>query len=104
MTLLSDQNALADYLPSAHHTGPTLVLVFPSDQGDQAPISPRTVVLGLPLLRRVVLTAQRAGFSTIFVATSDPSDINQILDGTPALALLPSDISAQLPRGRVVLL
>lgn len=104
MTLLSDHNALADYLPSAQQTGPTLVVVFPSDQDDQTPISPRTVVLGLPLLRRVVLMAERTGFSTIFVATPDPSDTNQILDGTSALAFLPSDISAQLPRGRVVLL
>ena len=63
MTLLSDHNALADYLPSAQQTGPTLVVVFPSDQDDQTPISPRTVVLGLPLLRRVVLMAQQAGFA-----------------------------------------
>jgi phosphatidylglycerophosphate synthase len=104
MTLLSNQHALADYLLSAHRTGPTLVVVFPSDEDEHAPISPRTVLLGLPLLRRVVLTAQRAGFSTIFVATSDPSGINQILNGTSALAVLPSDISAQLPRGRIVLL
>jgi phosphatidylglycerophosphate synthase len=104
MTLLSNQTALADYPLSTHRAGPTLVIVFPSDQDDQAPISAMTVVLGLPLLRRVVLTAQRAGFSTILVATSNPSGINQILAGTSAFAVLPSDISTQLPRGRIVLL
>jgi 1L-myo-inositol 1-phosphate cytidylyltransferase / CDP-L-myo-inositol myo-inositolphosphotransferase len=104
MTLLSNQNAIADYFLSAHRTGPTLVVVFPSDQDDHPPISPRTVVLGLPLLRRVVLTAQRAGFSTILISTSDPSGITPILDGTLAIAVTPSDMSAHIPQGKLVLL
>lgn len=104
MTLLSNQTALADYPLSAHRAGPTLVIVFPSEQDDQAPISARTVVLGLPLLRRVVMTAQRAGFSTILVLTSDSSGINQILHGTPALVVLPCDMGAYFLRGRIVLL
>jgi phosphatidylglycerophosphate synthase len=104
MTLLSNQAAVADQSPSAHRTGPTLCVVLPSDQEDQASISPKTEVLGLPLLRRVVLTAQRAGFRTILVATSDPSGTNQILRGTPALAVLQSDMDAYFPQGRIVLL
>jgi phosphatidylglycerophosphate synthase len=104
MTFLSNQAGVVDQLASAHRTDPTLVVVVPSDQEIQDSIAPMTVVLGLPLLRRVVLTAQRAGFSTILVAISDPSSIKQILDGTPALAVLPSDMSAHLPSGRIVLL
>jgi phosphatidylglycerophosphate synthase len=49
------------------------------------------------------LTAQRAGFSSILVATSDPSGINRMLHGTPAIAVLPSDMGSHFPRGRIVL-
>lgn len=106
MTLFSNQAAVADQSPSAPRTstGPTLGVVFPFGQVDQGSISPRTEVLGLPLLRRVALTAQRAGFSSILVATSDPSGVNQMLHGTPALAVLPSDIGVHFPSGRIVLL
>jgi phosphatidylglycerophosphate synthase len=81
-----------------------LVVDFPSDRHDQALISPATMVLGLPFLRRVVLTAQRAGFSTILVSTSDPSGITSILEGTLALAVTPSDMSTHIPQGKLVLL
>jgi phosphatidylglycerophosphate synthase len=104
MTLHSNLATVADLPVSAYFTGPTLVVVFPSDQGNQAPISPTTSVLGLPFLRRVVLTAQRAGFSTILVPTSDPSGIMPILEGTLALAVTPSDMSAHIPPGKLVLL
>jgi phosphatidylglycerophosphate synthase len=104
MTLHSTLAPVEDFPVSAYGTGPTLVVVFPSDQGNQAPISPTTMVLGLPFLRRVVLTAQRAGFSTILVSTSDPSGITPILDGTLALAVTPSDMNARIPPGKLVLL
>src|SRR5689334_8180064 len=99
MTLLSSEGAVAGHLRSAHPTGPTLGVVVASSQDDESRVSPETVVLGLPLLRRVVLTAQRAGFFTIFVVTSDPSGLEQMLDGTSAVAILPSDMSAHFPRG-----
>ena len=73
MTLHSTPAPVADLPVSTYGTGPTLVVVFPSELSDQALISPTTMVLGLPFLRRVVLTAQRAGFSTILVSTSDPA-------------------------------
>jgi len=104
MTLHSTLAPVADLPVSAYCTGPTLVVVFPSGQGNQAPISPTTSVLGLPFLRRVVLTAQRAGFSTILVPTFDPSGITPILEGTLALAVTPSDMSAHIPPGKLVLL
>ena len=104
MTLHSTPAPVADLLVSAYGTGPTLVVVFPSDRSEQALISPATMVLGLPFLRRVVLTAQRAGFSTILVSTSDPSGIKRILDGTLALAVTPSEMSPHIPPGKLVLL
>lgn len=104
MTIHSNQSAVADRPRSARRAGPTLVVVSPSDQDNDQSISPGTVVLGLPLLRRVVLTAQRAGFSTILVATTDPSGITKMLSGTPALAVLPSDVSSFLSQGRLLLL
>ena len=104
MTLHSNLATVADLPVSAYCTGPTLVVLFPSDRGDQAPILPTMSLLGLPLLRRVVLTAQRAGFSTILVPTSDPSGITPILEGTLARAVTPSDMSAHIPRGKLVLL
>jgi phosphatidylglycerophosphate synthase len=104
MTLLSNEAALADHSMWVDPAGPTLGVVVPPKYGEEVSISPMTVVLGLPLLRRIVLTAQRAGFRTILVATSDPSGLNQILDGTPALAVHPSDMGARFPRGRIVLL
>lgn len=104
MTLLSHETAVSDYPLSAVRNGPTLLVVFPQEQDHEKPISPMTVVLGLPLLRRVVLTARRAGFSTIFVETADPCGVKQILDGTSALAISPSESSAHLPQGRAVLL
>jgi 1L-myo-inositol 1-phosphate cytidylyltransferase / CDP-L-myo-inositol myo-inositolphosphotransferase len=107
MTAHSTLAPVAD-LPVATYgtggTGPTLVVVFPSNQGNQALVSPTTMVLGLPFLRRVVLTAQRAGYSTILVSTSDPSGITPILEGTLALAVAPSDMSAHIPPGKLVLL
>lgn len=104
MTLHSNLATVADLPVSAYCTGPTLVVVFPSDEENQAPFSPTTSVLGLPFLRRVVLTAQRAGFSTILVRTSDPSGIMPILEGTLALAVTPSDMSVHIPQGKLVLL
>jgi len=104
VTLLSNETAVSDYPVPVRRNGPTLIVVFPQEQDHEKPISPMTVVLGLSLLRRVILTAQRAGFSTPFVATSDPSGIKQILDGTSAIAISPSDVSTHLPQGRIVLL
>lgn len=104
MTPHSTFAPVADLPLSAYCTGPTLVVCFPSDQRNQAPIPPSAIVLGLPFLRRVVLTAQRAGFSTILVPTSDPSGIMPILEGTLALAVTPFDMSAHIPQGKLVLL
>ena len=49
--------------------GPVLALVAP----DLAGIAPETVVLGLPMIRRTVLAAKRAGFHRVVVADASPA-------------------------------
>ncbi|MGE5412998.1 MAG: hypothetical protein ACM3NW_02400 [Syntrophomonadaceae bacterium] len=50
-------------------SGPVLALVPPPTPG----IPPQTPLLGLPLARRTVLAARRAGFSRVVVAGADAS-------------------------------
>ena len=67
----------------------TLALVPPGSPGKDT-VPPETVLLGLPILRRTVLAARRAGFVRV-VATGVSSDgpIGRVLQGTPA-ELLPA--------------
>jgi len=57
----------------------TLALVAPETPG----IPPETVLLGLPILRRTVLSALRAGFERIVVVQGSP-ELGRTLEGTPA--------------------
>ena len=65
-----------------------------------AGVSPTTVVAGLPLLRRIVLAAVRAGFADIRVHRA-LAGTGDALTGTPAVPLEPTGLRA--PR-RIVLL
>lgn len=56
-----------------------LALVAPDTPG----IAPETVVLGLPMIRRTVLAARRAGFSRVVVADASPA-AERVLAGTGA--------------------
>ena len=58
---------------------PVLALVAPEDPA----IPPETVLLGLPLARRTVLAAQRAGFARVTVAGATPA-LAEALEGTGA--------------------
>ena len=60
---------------------PTLALVPPD--GASPSIPPETVVLGLPLARRTVLAAARAGFSRVVVVAAPPA-LAAALEGTGA--------------------
>ena len=61
----------------------TLALVPPGSGGGS--VSPDTVLLGLPILRRTVLAAHRAGFERVLVAGVPPeSSIGRALEGTLA--------------------
>jgi 1L-myo-inositol 1-phosphate cytidylyltransferase / CDP-L-myo-inositol myo-inositolphosphotransferase len=60
----------------------TLVLVPPPVESGSA-LSPETMLLGLPLIRRTVLAARKAGFERIFVADSGSGRLARALDATP---------------------
>ena len=81
----------------------TLVL---ADCGDAPPGSPTpgTVLLGLPLARRTVLAARRAGFDRVYVLAGENGAIARVLEGTGALAFPREAPEAALPPGRIVLL
>jgi phosphatidylglycerophosphate synthase len=76
----------------------TLWLVPPAEP---AAVPAESVVLGLPLVRRTVLAARRAGFDRVAVAGATPeSPVGRALNGTGA-ELLPS--GSPVPEGAVVL-
>lgn len=79
-------------------TPPVLALVPPSGPG----IAPQTVLLGLPLARRTVLAARRAGFPRVVVAGADAA-LAAALDGAGAdlVAAAPPD-AVRLPWNVVV--
>lgn len=79
---------------------PSLLVVLPAAAGAGAP-PPETMIAGLPLLRRIVLAAGRAGFDRVLVhprACPEP----RLLEGTGA-TLLGAD-SMNGAQGRLVLL
>ena len=79
---------------------PSLLVVLPAPAGTGAP-PPETMIAGLPLLRRIVLAAARAGFQRVLVhprACPEP----RLLEGTGA-SMLRADSVLGAP-GRLVLL
>jgi phosphatidylglycerophosphate synthase len=79
---------------------PSLLVVLPAPAGAGAP-PPETLIAGLPLLRRIVLAAARAGFQRVLVhprACPEP----RLLEGTGA-SMLRADSVLGAP-GRLVLL
>ena len=71
---------------------PTLALVAPEEPSG---VPPETVLLGLPVIRRSVLSARRAGFGRIAVVRATP-EIRAALEVTPAD--FPSEIPAEAAR------
>lgn len=82
----------------------SLVFIPPDHAGAPVEVSPGTMLLGLPLLRRSVLAASRAGFGRIIVLTLDPTGIKELLDDTRASVLSLGEPVESLPPGRIVLL
>ncbi len=72
--------------PPLRAEAPTLVIVPPGAAAGDGGISPATPLLGMPLLRRTVLAAERAGFGRIVVVCRDPAAMQPLLEGTPAVA------------------
>jgi hypothetical protein len=82
-------------------TAPPLLLVVPQPLSGGA--SARGLVLGgLPLLRRIALAAERAGFEQILLTDPRPGD-EMLLSGTPAVPMATAFAPAP-GRRRVVLL
>lgn len=72
--------------------------------GSAAKVPPGTVLLGLPLVRRIVLAAEKAGAQRMLVLSPDADDARRLLEGTSALVVAPHEPLPQLPPGRIVLL
>lgn len=77
----------------------SLLVIVPAPPGAGSP-PPETVIAGLPLLRRIVLAGQRAGFERILIHPRTSPKL-QLLAGTPA-DLLDADTPVA-PRARLVL-
>ncbi|MGH7365191.1 MAG: hypothetical protein ACREKQ_12585, partial [Candidatus Rokuibacteriota bacterium] len=74
-------------------------MILPAPPGAGSP-SPETMIAGLPLLRRIVLAAERAGFERILVhPRACPSP--RLLAGTAAAAL--GAVTTVAPCARLVL-
>ncbi len=79
--------------------GAVLALVAPDGPG----LAPETVVLGLPLARRTVLAARRAGFARVVVVGASPAlrtalertDAELVAEAPAGAALLPWNVVAQ---------
>ncbi len=82
-------------------SGRALALVPPGVPNPNA-VPPETVLLGLPIVRRTVLCAQRAGYARIFVPGATPA-VRAALEGTRAEldAPVPAD-AVRLPWNRIV--
>jgi phosphatidylglycerophosphate synthase len=65
-----------------------ILVVVPSDVGGSDRVAPGTPVAGLPLIRRIVLAAERAGWKPL-VAGFVPSAVSPWLVGTAAEVLAP---------------
>jgi 1L-myo-inositol 1-phosphate cytidylyltransferase / CDP-L-myo-inositol myo-inositolphosphotransferase len=70
----------------------------------RAAVDPEARLLGLPLLRREVLAAERAGFSRIVVEETPGRDFSASLAETRAEILRTGDASPEVPAGRLVVL
>jgi len=79
-----------------------LLIILPSPTGAPAAVGPATRIAGLPLLRRIVLTAARAGLTSVLV----PSLVSELgqLAGTTATVLSTGEPLASRAMRRLVFL
>lgn len=80
----------------------TLVILPPAAHGDEPAVPPELELLGLPMIRRNVLSATRAGIERVVVVTSTPASLRRPLDGTAALLRTPEAFTP--PTGRAIVL
>lgn len=80
-----------------------LLVIIPFRARGGESVAPGVVVAGLPLLRRIVLGAERAGLQPVVVGYAR-SEVELLLAGTSAMLLGPEALGPALPAGRIVLL
>lgn len=80
-----------------------MLVIVPPDAGD-GHVAPTTRIAGLPLLRRTVLAATRAGFEKILLHPAAVPTDRSLLAGTAAAPLASSGPGGPSERTRVVLL
>jgi len=80
-----------------------LLVVFPLPAPGAEPIAPGRVLAGLPLLRRIVLAAERAGLVPLVVGFA-PAEVEATLAGTSAIPLAPDRPRPAPPSRRLVFL
>ena len=80
-----------------------LLVVIPFRARGAEPVAPGVVLAGLPLLRRIVLVAERAGLQPVVVGYAR-AEVEAVLAGTSAVVLGPDACPPAVPAGRVVLL
>ncbi len=81
-----------------------VLITVPSGVLGGSGVSSDTRIAGLPLLRRIVLAAMRAGFSRILIHPAPASEAHGVLAGTAAAVLSPGGRLPPVPPGRFVLL
>lgn len=81
---------------------PAMILIIPT-RGSEA-VAPETPVAGLPLLRRIVVTASRAGCDNILVLDAGPPGLARLLEGTGAAVVPLGQLADHHQSRRIVLL
>ena len=81
--------------------GTTALIMMTKDSGE---ISPDTVVAGIPLLRRIVMAASRAGCHEILVLDTGWPGLMKLLTGTRAVLLPPDKLTDSPHSSRILVL
>ncbi|HWR20736.1 MAG TPA: CDP-alcohol phosphatidyltransferase family protein [Verrucomicrobiae bacterium] len=81
--------------------GTTALIMMTKDSGE---ISPDTVVAGIPLLRRIVMAASRAGCHEILVLDTGWPGLMKLLTGTRAVLLPPDKLTDYPHSSRILVL
>ncbi|MBI3989075.1 MAG: CDP-alcohol phosphatidyltransferase family protein [candidate division NC10 bacterium] len=81
---------------------PAMILIIITKGSGE--ILPETVVAGVPLLRRIVMAASRAGCQDILVVDPGPPGLARLLEGTRAVLLPPWELANHARSRRVLVL
>lgn len=79
----------------------TIIIVISKGSGE---VGPDTVVLGVPLLRRIVMAASRAGYEDILVAGDGSFGYEKLLEGTRGVSVPAARLTDHPCAGRILVL